>query len=1715
MTLDVFRLKDSVVSEYRDYLQSFVQVLDPRIDEYVTEMLARGTLWPEAVLQLNPAFEMDLTLEELANQGLLTEETAKFFGPELRLYRHQREALDLGLQGTSYVVTTSTGSGKSLTYLLPIYDAIIRNDPSEHSVRALLIYPMNALINSQMEALQRFNAKNWPDSPVRFASYTGQTSEEERNRIQQEPPHILLTNYVMAEYLLLRPSERSMLQTATSNLQTLVMDELHFYRGRQGADVAMLTRRLQAAAGQELQTVATSATIASSSKQDSSREEQKETVARFASSFFGQQIPPSNVVDETLRRVAEVPSPQSEVALRTAVEAPLPDPSATAVKNHQMTAWVEEAFGITTQDGRLVRRRPETFADATRRLSKASRLPLEQCEQQLRGILEAGSQPPSEGQEPVLAFRLHQWLSSGGSVSATLEAADTRQFTMDGQYRLDEERLLFPLAFCRECGQEYYLVILAEELGQKQLLPRSPAVGATDESIEGQGGFFALDVDGIWAGDFDELPEEWFNERRSGRSVKPDYAGFIPTKYSAAPDGTLEGADATISSTGQDSDRDTNGTVAGWYQPQPFLICLRCRAVYDRRQGEYRKLSSLSQTGRSTATTIAVNAAVSGMTGQGLPAGEAKALSFTDNRQDASLQAGHLNDFVQVAMLRAGVVKALRLNGALTFDRVGPQVFDALELRPHDFLLEPVDSGPGYDQGKRAMVDLLEYLVLEDLSRGWRITQPNLEQTGLLRIEYPGLPAIASEDGRWQDLPAIAEADPNRRQDVLKAFLDHLRMNLIIDANPLTQEAQRSLTHRADQWLKDPWRLEENDILARQGLALLPGKRRTRHEGNGRATMSLGARSAILRYLRSQHTWDTDQNFSVEECESLVGGIINQLRGQFLSIATDDKGEERGVRLLAAGMQWVAGDGTPVRPDPVRSRSLHLRREVPGAQHANGYFTNLYDQGSRQLRGMLAAPHSGQVSAADREVREKQFRDGTLSALFCSPTMELGVDISDLDAVHMRNVPPTPANYAQRSGRAGRGGRPALIVAFAAQGNAHDQYYFGRRHEMIAGAVTPARMDLRNQELVKAHIYSTWLATTGIALGRGMQEILGFTSGFPIRPDLAAELEGTKREQYFRQAVERAQNIIDRTPEVQSAPWFSPNWVEETLRAAPEEFDRAFDRWRELYQAACNERDSARLEMDDPNASRTAKRQAEEREYGTRREIALLLNQTNRQEESDFYPYRYLAGEGFLPGYNFPRLPVRVSVPVRDSAQMIDRPRFLGLNEFGPGNQVYHEGRKYRIDSAIVPPSGFEAAFRRARLCRTCGYAHDGADVDLELCLNCGTTLDGSSDYPQRLLEQPTMRARKRERISSEEEERVRNGYRVTTHFNFGPNRSQSAEVHSQEGGIILTAQYVPSAQLWRINHGWRQSNETEPGFTIDPVTGRWKARNSHDDVNDDPAMSGPLTGVKPYVQDTRNVLFLQHGSDDSSVQFQVTLLHAIKRAIQFVYQVEEQEIAAELIGENEHRQMIFWEAAEGGIGVWEHLVTEPGAFAAVAQMALRLCHDQSFSNGMDAEKIACVSACYECLLTYSNQLEHRLIDRHLILNYLGLLATSNTKLDQEPDYYEQYQLLMGMIDPSSSLEKEFLHVLRDNRIRLPDSAQNRPTSKVLVQPDFYYERENRPGVCIFIDGPHHDSPEQRNADHQTRSELQDYGFRVIAISHDQLIMDQLNEHPDVFVSGA
>lgn len=141
-------------------------------------------------------------------RGIILPETTKFFrlrnGNVIRLFHHQYEAIQIARRWESFVVTTGTGSGKSPTYLVPIYDHILRNHPERHQVRAIIVYPMNALINSQFKALSDY-ATQAGGSLVRFDKYTGQERDEERQHIQDDPPHILLTNYMMLEYMHLRP----------------------------------------------------------------------------------------------------------------------------------------------------------------------------------------------------------------------------------------------------------------------------------------------------------------------------------------------------------------------------------------------------------------------------------------------------------------------------------------------------------------------------------------------------------------------------------------------------------------------------------------------------------------------------------------------------------------------------------------------------------------------------------------------------------------------------------------------------------------------------------------------------------------------------------------------------------------------------------------------------------------------------------------------------------------------------------------------------------------------------------------------------------------------------------------------------------------------------------------------------------------------------------------------------------------------------------------------------------------------------------------------------------------------------------------------------------------------------------------------------------------------------------------------------------------------
>ena len=194
----------------------------------------------------------------------------------------------------SFVVTTGTGSGKSLCFFVPIIDAAIRaraaGEPAR--TRAIVIYPMNALANSQLQELEKFIDQSGMLDQLRptFARYTGQESREERERIRDAKPDILLTNFMMLELLMTRqnPLDRAVIANA-AGLSFIVLDELHTYRGRQGADVAMLMRRVRdrLCPDQEPICIGTSATMAS----QGSETDRATAVAAVATRLFGTAIP--------------------------------------------------------------------------------------------------------------------------------------------------------------------------------------------------------------------------------------------------------------------------------------------------------------------------------------------------------------------------------------------------------------------------------------------------------------------------------------------------------------------------------------------------------------------------------------------------------------------------------------------------------------------------------------------------------------------------------------------------------------------------------------------------------------------------------------------------------------------------------------------------------------------------------------------------------------------------------------------------------------------------------------------------------------------------------------------------------------------------------------------------------------------------------------------------------------------------------------------------------------------------------------------------------------------------------------------------------------------------------------------------------------------------------------------------------------------------------
>jgi len=405
----------------------------------------------------------------------------------------------------------------------------------------------------------------------------------------------------------------------------------------------------------------------------------------------------------------------------------------------------------------------------------------------------------------------------------------------------------------------------------------------------------------------------------------------------------------------------------------------------------------------------------------------------------------------------------------------------------------------------------------------------------------------------------------------------------------------------------------------------------------------------------------------------------------------------------------------------------------------------------------------------------------------------------------------------------------------------------------------------------------------------------------------------------------------------------------------------------------------------------------------------VLLKSGNGQN-NDFYTYRYLASQGFLPGYNFPRLPLMAWIPARggqtvngkdDEGSMVSRPRFLALSEFGPRSLIYHQGRMYRVVRAKLNVGNTDHISGNSQLatiaslvCSQCGYGHlgepGGEQPLVNRCENCDALLT-EHDWVRELYRIETVETVATERISINDEERQRQGFELQTTYRFlpGPDgRIQQQKATIQQGEDVLgELTYAPAAQIWRINRGWRRRKDKEQlGFYINPITGTWSkqdAPDAEDDQGGDDALleKVPNQRIVPFVEDHRNLLIFApvHALP---LEAMATLQAALKRGIEMTFQIEESELVVEpLPKSDERRALLFYEAAEGGAGVLTRLANNRDDLALVASNALQLIHYRKPQSGIwtldDLPSLEqtdalgnhqCEAGCYQCLLSYFNQ---------------------------------------------------------------------------------------------------------------------------------------------------
>jgi len=1120
-------LAQEIEERYRRYLKTTFYFRDPHLRSSFEDALRSGRLSKGPYLEATPIFKRGASTRVLLTDLLGSEPEHGFLKAlhgDRPLYRHQEAAIRSVFEGRNAIVATGTGSGKTEAFLYPIllhlYEEFRRKSVCP-GVRALVLYPMNALANDQRERLgeicKQLRQENCPFR-FTFGQYIGETPENEndsqrhardhiaerdrlgystvedgrvvhgelvlRSEMRNAPPHILLTNFSMLEYLLLRPDDSPLFDDGRAQWWTfLVLDEAHQYRGARGIEMAMLLRRLkqrlrEGGRSGPFRCMATSATLAGG-------EEDKSAVAKFASDLFGERFDPRDVIlgeKEAIPQsgVQSLNRDDYQSVLRILedaepIERLAPVAEKLAMSVPQIDERAEAIGSLIQRDSRAIQLRLlvtdaplEVQAVAERIFSDLP--PSQQVDtlSDLVALLLCTTDPISGA--PLLSARYHLFLRS-------LEGAFL-SYWPDKKILLDRhgvgDAALFEVGLCRECGQHY----VVGKITNDKLLEAVRDPGRSDF-----GATFFLPLD-------DEPSDEEDGDTEGAETYR---LCVRCSEIRRLPDQLQCNHNATIllqkqKEAEEREDQVPRCTICGYQAPDPV------REVVHGTDGPHAVI----------ATTLYQN----------LPASRKKVLAFADGRQEAAFFAWYLEDSYKDILARNLLLKVVQEQG----------VHSPEGSSPRDLATGLRDVYRRKNIFPPAASDLqLRHEAWIALYREFLTDEPRISLEGV---------GLATWYLKWPDWFQVSEPLRNspwllseqEARDVILILLDSMRTD-------------RAVELHGDQAVELSWvdlRLQAAQMRFRIGRPARPKGVRSWPVRSWDGVS--GKRVRYLAKLLSRICPSLSQADTVNAAVNAARAVWDALRqcdehaptaSDRLLIPVDDarRLNPDWWRLRFVGEHdAVHRCETCGRIQAVSVRRVCTRHRCPGSlQQAqqgeleSNHYRMLYEA---ELPGSLRVEeHTAQLDREKAREFQREFREGKIHILSSSTTFELGVDLGDLDTIFLRNVPPEAFNYAQRVGRAGRrSGHPGFAITYCRRGP-HDLYHFSEPQRMLRGRVQPPVLAVRNKKIIMRHIAAVALS--------------GFFRAFPERflnvERLFENLNASKGVADLREFLLRNRSRIEKT----------------------------------------------------------------------------------------------------------------------------------------------------------------------------------------------------------------------------------------------------------------------------------------------------------------------------------------------------------------------------------------------------------------------------------------------------------------------------------------------------------------------------------------------------------------------------------------------------------